>query len=344
MEITILNLLFNYKGNISYREFRAGFAILSITALVVLGLTLFNEVYLEAVQENAGVSGVLSHDRYHNLFRSFIPALVPARFILSYSAFVIALKRVRALKGPDALGVISGLISFLFFASLLSLCTISYHYFSRYDGLAIFEEPLTLQLYALAGLFVTGLLNTACLSVRRKSETISSPASKERLDSIGYAIKTGNVIGVMVMLGLFIAAAAFFSLFDGIDGEILRAAAVLYLIVPFCFLIRYTTCRLRDAGVSIGWIIGIAAIYLLIPVGYMWIAGSYPDLLGLSSSLFEMAATLIIFVQYLLLLLPTQKRRRRRRESKTPPSTDGISSQIRSSGSCSTESQEARSL
>lgn len=306
MDKSMLNLLFNYKGTISHREFRVGITILFLLVIIDFILLSVWQSTNSAIAA-MGVEQISSIFEYNNIAAPFIPLLVPSQFIFTYTSFVLSLKRMRALSLKRNIAVLSGVSNYLFFASTTSLLLhLKMNVFNdtkMYQQDMLYVTPTVITIIVV--FFVVGLLNLiVCAKAGGNVNTI--PVTRGRLDPYGYVIQLGNVMGF---------ATAFFILFTGliiISPALLKYPMLITIIsriailITLIFFITYTIRRLKDAGVRISLFITIAGVYIALIVFRYWMISAQHPMLYAFSSLFSAATNLLIAAQFLLFLLPSK--------------------------------------
>jgi len=89
MDKSILNLLFNYKGIITHREFRAGITILFLLIVIdIIYMAIYRTTFIPIAE--MGLDQQSSFVEYLNVTSSFIPSLIPSSFLLTYTAFILS--------------------------------------------------------------------------------------------------------------------------------------------------------------------------------------------------------------------------------------------------------------
>lgn len=315
MDKTILNLLFNYKGQITYREFRAGTTILFMLIGTHLGLFL-NTALTSVIAGRMGDSEWLSANViYSQIMSNFTPNLVPVWFIVSYSSFVIAAKRIRELNRNRTIKIISGIVNYLFFASFITLITMGMYHIEL-------TEPKMYMSFITPGLictvitfFVVGVANLIFLCIRRESEQSYVSHKKRYLGVIGYTIKLGNLMGITVIVSIVISIALIFlNLLDSLlfYSSILQVIVGLCSLVPLFFYVKYSIYRLKDANIPVVWLIAVVSIYFVLFGFQIWLTLHIQNNLTVYyNTLFSIITSFFIAAQYSLFLLPTKNDERR---------------------------------
>jgi hypothetical protein len=305
MDKTILNLLFNYNGTITYREFRAGISILFMLMGTYL-IQFFDSVLTNfIVVKIGGYEWFALSETYGQIVSSFIPNFVPAWFIVSYSSFVLTMKRVRMLNNNRTVTVILGIVNYLFFASFVALITLGI----SMPGMQLNELYMSIikpVFYLVIAFLVFGLANLIYLCARRESEYSYFPCQKGRLDVLTYSVKIGNLIGITIILNIIISVILVLSDVS-LSSKNVQYILLLYSLIIFFFYIRYSICRLKDANISILWLVSILIIYFIMLGLKIWTNVHFMGNLTLCyNTLFAVATSFFIALQYILFLLPTK--------------------------------------
>jgi hypothetical protein len=311
MDKTILNLLFNYKGTITCREFRVGTVILFMLVGTHLSL-LIDPMIIQAIAGSKGSVWLASNIYYSLITNSFTPNLVPVWFIVSYSSFILAVKRIGTLNNSRMIAVVSGIINYLFFASFAALIMLEI-YRENLASEAVFIQVFTPALsYTVYTLFVLGCANLLYLCTRRKTEQSYFAYSKKRLDVSGYGIKIGNML--VISIGIGIITGIVIKLNDNfLLSPITQAIIGLCGLTILFFYIKYSIYRLKDANISILWLICAMAIYSIMFGLKIWINWNFQNNIVLCyNSVFAIVTSLFIAAQYVLFLLPTKKNEQQR--------------------------------
>lgn len=303
MDKTILNLLFNYKGRITSREFRAGISIVFMLMGTYMAAFLNHSLNSYFAGRLGGGEWLASNTILNQITSIFTPNLVPVWFIISYSSFVLAVKRNRTLNGNRAMGVVSGVINYLFFASFIAMMLAGA--FSA--DMPRFAHIHASLIYILCIFLVLGIANLVYLCIRRESEMRHSVSPNGRLDALSYAIKLGNLIAIGYVGGMiigFIWARAHFFFFYSTS---LRITVGALIIILFFFYVKYSLYRLRDANVSVLWLTGILTAYLvLFGVKIVIYMNSQTYLTVYYDMVFSIAMSFFTLAQYVIFLLPTK--------------------------------------
>jgi len=300
MDKTILNLLFNYNGTISYREFRVGISVIFMLAGTYMS-SFFNQIHASIIAGRISSEWLASNVLYNQLTNSFTPNLVPVWFIVSYSSFALAMKRVRMLNNSRTIAIASGITNYLFFASFIALLTIGVFLAdTQQNEICRYITPILI--YIIIAFFVIGVANLIYLYTRRGAEQSCSFYQKGRLDVSEYSIKMGNLMGVLIIISIIISVILFLSDFA---NTILISG--LCSLIPLFFYIKYSIYRLRDANISIFWLVGVLIVYFIMFGLKILTNLHFPNNLTLYyNTLFAIVTSFFIATQYILFLLPTK--------------------------------------
>lgn len=302
MDTTILNLLFNYKGAITSREFRVGMAIV-IMSMGAYIWSFLDTSLVNVIAGREGTSWLSTVVLYNQVANFFVPNLVPVLFVISSSSFILAMKRYRMLTNNRTIAIASGVLNYLFFASSMALIMLTMQ-MERGGSMQYYSSTLVSLLCVL---FFIGGFNLVYLCIRKSSEPFTLPCSKGKLDVSGYAIKLGNLMWIAAFVGVLISIAL------GCVGKILLLSPIVPLVLGSCtvvllfFYIRYSVYRLKDAGVSVLWLVCIIVVYLIMFGLKIWMnLYNLNDLTLYYNTIFSIASSFVILAQYALFLLPTK--------------------------------------
>lgn len=314
MDKTILNLLFRYKGRVSYREFRAGTALLFMLVGTRLGLLLNSALTTAIAGRMGGADWLAANTMYSQIMRNFTPDLVPVWFIVSYSSFVLAAKRIRELNGNRTVAVISGIVNYLFFASFITVLTLSAYQAEWREQARYMAFVTPALIYAVIACFAAGVGNLLFLCVRREAEPPYSAREKGYLDVIGYCIKLGNLLGVTALASMATGVVlSYLNLFD----FFLFYSSVPQVIAGVCssvilfFYLKYSLYRLKDARISVVWLIAVVPVYFVLFGFQIWLnLHIQNNLTAYYNTLFGIVTSFFIAAQYALFVLPSKKAER----------------------------------
>lgn len=318
MDKTILNLLFRYEGRISYREFRAGTTLLFLLVGTHLGLVLNSALTTAIAGRMGGADWLAANTMYNQIMRNFTPDLVPVWFIVSYSSFVLAAKRIRELNGNRTTAMVSGIVNYLFFASFITLLTLSAYQTELREHTMYMSFITPALIYAVITCFVAGVANLLFLCIRREAEPSYPLPEKGYLDAIGYSIKLGNLMGIAAMVSMAISLVlSYLDLF----GLLLLYSSVSQVIAGLCslvflfFYIQYSLYRLKDAHVSVVWLIAVMSVYFVLFGFQIWLnLHIQNNLTAYYNTLFGIVTSFFIAAQYALFVLPSKKDERKLNE------------------------------
>jgi hypothetical protein len=306
MDKTILNLLFNYKGTVTYQEFRAGIIILFMLVGCYL-CSLLNAALTNFAGAQFGTQWLASYSMYAQIVASYIPNLVPVWFIVSYASFVLALKRMRALNMDRFVAIFSGITNYLFFASFIALIMLLMMQYgfatARTEYMAMVTPVLS---FIIEGLVVVGLINLIFLCIRRNTEQNNLPQTKGRLDILGYIMKLGKLMAIITTVSITIGIIIGVVGFSTSNTDIIYLISGLLCIITLVFYITYTIYRLWDAGISVFWLVGIMGGYIALALLRVWMVVKQYHLFYIYNTLFSIAVSFFIAAQFILFLLPTK--------------------------------------
>lgn len=287
MEKNILNILFNYKGSITYREFRAGIIIL----FSLIGVSFYAQMYYQNTSfDSFFVQSFLAH--------YILQLAPPISFMLSYCAIILTIKRMRMLNMNKFFTVASSILTYLFFSSLLTLVTFNDVYFEKITVKSIL-------IIIIITLFVIGIINIIFLWVRRSNELLSHPKIHGKLTAIDYSMEIGILIVVSIIINTFIYILLSYSKGSQMSISFLYIIAIIFYITIFVLYIKACIYRLKDAGINVSWLIITYIVFLLILAIKLMIARSK---ISPFFEVFYLSATnIFIAAQYLLFLLPSKK-------------------------------------
>ena len=310
MDLKVLNILFNYKGEISAKEFRIGIVILFMTLGVYFSILLRNPI---ASIVDGGLF-VETNDTYfilRNIFINFVPNLIPMQLILFYCSFVLAIKRMRAFSNNCAIISLSGLINYLFFCALVSFYFFVEESFKSYNDFLI--NTIAIILY---GIILIGLIYILFLARKKEGENNYEKDEKGKLSIENYALKIGKlmlysaIITPILIIILLPMTYAFHS------AQIISTIIpMIFGIIIFCFYIRYVIRRMRDAGISQIWIAVIFGVYFFSLTINLIFNFHFKESRIYSNLIFLAIHYLFIAFQFILFLLPSKQEP----TSPTPP-------------------------
>lgn len=306
MDSTLFNLMFRRRGTVSSFEFRAGMAVLLLLVGVYIGNALDSQ-YVYRVFAQTG------RDRYLDIFAasrivmSFTPNLVPVWTIICFASFLMAMKRMLSLGASRTVAVLSGVLNFMFFASMITLLVV---FSNMMEGLISPNAPQSglvsgLQI-AVAIIFVAGLANGIYMSVRSSTEQWEVPESVSRLTPMGFAYFQGRLVIYCCMVSV---AVAVFCRFAGMMYSSSYTPEVLSGILSLiCIGIyyKYAVLRLRDADVHAGWLAGATALYVLMAGMRFWMGIEPTELFVFVNFVYSIVLSFYIAGLFSLFLLPSQ--------------------------------------
>lgn len=302
MDTTILKLLFSYKGAITSREFRIGIALVFMSMGVYIG-TFTDTTLANVIAGREGTSWLTSLILYNQVANFFVPDLVPVLFVISYSSIILAVKRIRMLTSNRALMVFSGVLSYFFFASFLALAMLV----AQTDAGSEMRSGAADLLFPLCVIFLAGVVNLVYLCIRRASEPVVPCCSAGGLNVFDYGIKLGNLMWgaaiVCIVIGIAFGCLGPMLLFSPIVPYGSAGCAVVILF----FYIKYSVYRLKDANVSVLWLVGIIIVYLIL-LGIKVCLNLYLQnyLTLYYNTVFSIVNSFFVLAQYVLFLLPSK--------------------------------------
>ena len=304
MDKTVLNILFNYNGKITAREFRVGSTIMFLAIGVYINVV-FENMLTSVISARFGTEYLYSHIMFKSIMSTYVPHLVPTSFILAYSAFVLGLKRVRSLTENCAVSLLSGIVNYLFFASILAFIQLSGSSIDSYQ-----TYPFTpYLLIIIATLIVIGIANLIVLSIAKQSENSKQPQIYRRLDILSFALKLEKLIAISILIGvavfvIFLTNPFIFLLLKAFHIDIV---AVILLLGLLFFYIKYIIYRLHDAGKSVWWLVGILGAYLIVTALRVYIMHIFAEIFYIFDIFYSIVTNLFIASQFILFLLPSKE-------------------------------------
>ncbi len=302
MDLNMLRLLFDYRGRISGREFLAG-TVIVFAALGYCVVQYLDNAANMALMVRSGIERFTAYSINYQYWAGFVPSLVPAWFIISYTSFVLALKRIRSLEADRSAGIFCGVLNFAFYASLLAL--VKYPWLSNaYPG-AYGEGLSPMALTVLVALLVLGIINILFLGRGPRSDV---PKDSGRLNPMQFTLKTGLVMAITAAVSAAVGALVAFIpllllLLEDLAVQVVLGVAGL---VPVVFYVKYAVCRLRDAGLSVGWIAVLPAFVVLTGLKF-WVGMSFPQAFPACTFAYSFLLSFFLLAQSLLFLLPSRK-------------------------------------
>ncbi len=315
MHNTILNLLFHYKGRITYREFRAGTAVLFMLVGTHLGLVLNSALATAMAGRMGGAEWLAADTVYTRIMQNFTPDLVPVWFIVSYSSFVLAVKRIRELNGNRTRALLSGIVNYLFFASFTTLLSLSAYQTELSEQKMYMSFITPALIYTVMACFVAGVVNLIFLCTRREAEQSYSSPEKRYLDVTGYSIKLGNLMGITALVSLAISLVLSYLNVSGLSllySSVSQVAIGVGSLVLLFFYIRYSLYRLKDAHVSVVWLIAVMSVYFVLFGLQIWLNLHIQHVVtAYYNTLFQIVTSFFVAAQYALFLLPSKEQKRK---------------------------------
>ncbi len=309
MDKNILNLMFTWKGSINSREFRVGLCILFAAVFASFAITYSYTLYTFIFAKLSIDVDMYSFTLLNQAVWAFSPTFIPLTFILTYSAIVLAVKRMRAIGAPCGWCISSGVLNYLFFAAITA--SSRFGMFRYGDGLSRFNnnpERFDWLLYLLALILIAGIVNVVVLGIRRDEQLPRLNLFARTLDPQTYALQTGNLQAISVTVAFFMGILmVVMYLLDGVNSVtanfllallgLLSTAALIYNII---LMIR----RLRDTAYSPAWIAVVLGGYVLV-AGLIIITTFFwtPYIV----SVFPIIMQIMIAFQFVLFILPTKQ-------------------------------------
>lgn len=303
MDTTILKLLFNYKGTITAREFRVGMAIVFLLIGVYVDLYL-DKSLMSLMAGQKGTSWLIMETTYGYITQHYVPQLVPVLFIISYSSFILAMKRFRVLFANQIMAVVSGVLNYFFVTSLMALILLGVYSSNIADEM---REIITYLTIISSALLVIGGGNFIYLILTLVEAPLPCTYPRRRLDASGYSLKMGNLMAIIASASLIVSiffeyASAWLTL--SLKGQVIGG---LFLVVVIAFSLKYMAYRLKDAGISVLWLVGILVVYLLLFSLRIILNLYYLNGWTLCyNTLFSILKSFFVLAQFTLFLLPTK--------------------------------------
>lgn len=310
MDKTILNILFDWRGSITSREFRAGLSVLflSLSAALILYI---GQLLFTVTSGYMGSEYLIRFNHLRDILYTFIPNLIPVYFILSYSSFVLVVKRMRKFTSNIFFIVLAGIAGFAFFASFFSLQKIGMYALDTESsgyGRDILKPLISTLNPIILGLMLIGLIVIIILMTLRKE---GPKEFVKRFDVIKYALCLGNLMAISIGIStlLILACIIFgeiFLLYLAYNHWVLYVFIGIPHLVLFIFFIIGVIARLKDAGRSFWWAIGsiggFFAITVLAICGIKW----YWNITTIYF-VYQICLNIYIAGVYILFLLPTKQ-------------------------------------
>jgi Protein of unknown function (DUF805). len=310
MDLKVLNILFNYKGTISAREFRVGLVVIFMT----LGayFTLIIQSPIDSILKNIfdrSIEG--NYFILNNIFINFVPKLIPIKFILCYCSIVLCIKRMRSFSSNRAIISLSGLSNYLFFCLFLSLNNLTTE-FSRY-----LEKSSIIIISIIFGIiFLAGIINIIYLIREKENEECYIEQYDRKLNIEGFALKIGNLMIYIFAISLIWLSLNYLFIRKSYNTQIIIYIIDLILnLIYLIFYLQFISRRLRDAGKSQVWIAAIFGAYFFFLAINLIVSFHFSNYFIYSSIIFAMVANLFIASQFILFLLPSKEES----TSPTPP-------------------------
>ncbi len=294
MDKTLLNLLLDWRGTVSGREYRAGASVLLMMALTTLSLGAVRSIDTMLVGRE-GIETLQAEILYRQLIGQYVPQLVPLGFLIAWGSFMLAFKRCRTLGLGKAESATSGIGSYLFFASFGGSLLTLY-------GQTPEKWVNPMLLWIVLGLFGLGLINTLVLCFAGGGAE-PRPVKPARYDAVGYALLLGWLSVIALLTGVIAVAVFFVFALGGSSGWEAYLALIVWGVLVTGLYIYYAAGRLRDAGVTLGWLAILLPYAGIVALKYMGLSGKF-----VVSLLAALAVSAVIAGQYILFLLPSKKR------------------------------------
>ena len=303
MDKTILHLLFNYKGKITAREFRVGSVVIFLTLGVYLN-AMFNGLMTSTIIKYFGTGYYSEYSMSKMFLQSYIPYFVPTGFILAYSTFILAMKRIRSLTENCTATIISSVINYLFYASLTAFIML----LPTFTTFMYSLESKPYMIISISILLLIGLINFVILSLPGKSEYSKNPKNRRKLDPAGYALKLGNLIviipAIILPIYLIVAINKYVSYHWGFAFT--YGISIIAILTYLFFYLKYAFYRLSDAGKSCLWIIGIFVTYVILTVLRVYLLRTSSDMFLAFDIFFSIVENIFMALQFVLFLLPSK--------------------------------------
>ena len=239
MNYKIVRLLFDFRGTSSKKEFRLGIIVLFLLAL----FSVYNWILSSLFSYIIGLHGAEMMARYRIISPLNIPSL-PISFLLFYCSIVLAIKRVKDIRGNSWIGILTGICIFLFFDGILvslftSVFQTNYIWNEIDDNTKIFHWAL------IASVVIFGLIVLVSLLTIKGSK----PSEKELKESGVLTISQFITrLGVFCIV-LFILSALIGILYTlSIITELImiKASITSLLLLIWYFMLVYM--RLKNSG------------------------------------------------------------------------------------------------
>ncbi len=251
MDKYVIKLLFDYRGKINHQEFRQG--IILLFALVVWDRFLFVIHVIPNII--IGRLGVLELVQIKAFEFYSIPSL-PIVFVLFISSLVLVRKRFNEISNNRLLGLLLGLIVFLFFHTI-SISTGSNQIFYGTTDLDIPDSSRLFYQLSFGLSIVLGIAIIIYLANVKKTGNIERTMNNVDIpvfiSSIGkLLVSFFIVIGVICFISIFYANWQFISI-------VLAIIFVVYIVLYFRIAIK----RSKDAGIGkviVLWGLGVTII------------------------------------------------------------------------------------
>ena len=303
MDLKVLNILFNYKGTLSAREFRVGLVVLFMT------LGVYFSIFLRTPIASAIFGNVLSgeYSSYYilrNILINFVPSLIPLQLILSYCTFILCVKRMRFFSSNSIITIFSGLFNYLFFSLFVSI-------YYLMDDSTRFSSELPLKIIAIIFgiLFIIGLINLLFLTRKTEDENYDDEDEEGKLNIENYALKIGKLMlyFAIIMLIFAVLSALISETSNNSRQALLIIRNIFANIILLILYIRYVIRRVKDAGISQVWVVAIFGTYLFSLVINLIIDFHFHKYHIYSNLIFTSISNLFLASQFLLFLLPSKK-------------------------------------
>ena len=257
---TIIDILFNVNSTITSREFRAGSVVVWLSIGFYMSKMVSNLIF-NMYTGYSGMDPLSLHLLFSMVSHYYTPELIPIGFIINVASFILAFKRMRAISGSKVISVLSGSINYLLFTSCLAIPMIG----SMSENTYINGSMMSILTVIVLIFIIIGLINLSFLFFY-KTDNIPLPIESQssgELTIVEYLLKIGKLQIASIGAGLIVVSLIFFFPYWIIKTDVLKIATIVVIIILVGFHIRYTIARMRDAGISVFWLIGIVAAYLI---------------------------------------------------------------------------------
>ena len=315
----LFRLLFDYRGIITLREYRAGLVVMVMCALFAMQENLLSAIYPHFISRYWGIDHIAQYAYLQSVFNIAFYIRIPFIFIALYVAVNITIKRWRVFSRSIIIPALFGLFSFFIIPCMTAFTAFGFTILDNNTGytMRIEESTITLLTLCLITLIILGIISGILLSIR-KFENDNDPRLSN-YSTINSIISIGKLMLVYIILSVIAVIMFSHNTYYFIENEnmiktVLSIFMLIYAVIYFFILAK----RVIDAGknylkiippLSSICILAILLLYLSIASGNILFMLTANAINGVLISLFHVGVLII-------LALPTDIEKRKEIQSK----------------------------